>query len=180
MGMQWRKLDGSTVRGTWNAMLDAVRALPANQAWRYGVAGDLPGTGERIDARMMGELARANEGKRGWCYTHKQPHRHGNGELIAEANRNGFTVNLSADDLKEADELEETGVGPVCVTLPSTQLTNTVTPAGRKVVICPAVTHGRTCAECLLCTRRDRSVIVGFPAHGQSKSRVDERLKNTV
>jgi len=44
------------------------------------------------------------------------------------------------------------------------------TPAGRKVATCPATYRDDvTCASCQLCQRKDRKVIVGFPAHGMRK-----------
>ncbi|WP_418224539.1 DUF7227 family protein [Bradyrhizobium diazoefficiens] len=37
--------------------------------------------------------------------------------------------------------------------------------------MCPAITHENvTCASCALC-QRQRSAIIGFPAHGPAKGR---------
>jgi hypothetical protein len=155
-------------RGTgWVEFCRRVRTeIPAGSLWRHNQAGDLPGTGEAIDTHAVRELAYANEGKRGFTYTHKT-HGKKNTEAIALANRLGFTVNLSANGLAHADRLASLGCGPVVTVLPAEQKTNTSTPEGRKVVICPAITKdGVTCASCGLCQRVNRSVIVGFPAHG--------------
>jgi hypothetical protein len=93
-------------------------------------------------------------------------HRH-NRSVVRQANEAGFTVNLSADDLGEADALAGLGVGPVVVTLPEAQRTNVQTPDGRLVVVCPAVVRDDVaCADCGLCAVRDRKTIVGFPGHG--------------
>ena len=111
-------------------------------------AGDLPGLGENIDAHALGQLTRANNGRKGFTYTHKHS-TESNREAIRSANTNGFTVNLSANTLAHADELAEINCGPVVVVLPSDQIANTTTPAGRKVVICPAtVRDDITCATC--------------------------------
>jgi len=46
-----------------------------------------------------------------------------------------------------------------------------VTPAGRKVVVCPAtIRDDVSCASCQLC-QRQRDFIIGFPAHGTSKKK---------
>jgi hypothetical protein len=61
----------------------------------------------------------------------------------------------------------------VVTILPAGVEDNTQTPQGRKVVVCPAQKRqGVTCATCKLCSRGDRSVIVGFIPHGMSKKRV--------
>ncbi len=76
---------------------------------------------------------------------------------------------LHANNLANADELADLQVGPVVTVLPEDQRTNTVTPAGRRVVVCPAIARDDvTCATCQLC-QRQRSTIVGFPAHGSGK-----------
>jgi hypothetical protein len=63
----------------------------------------------------------------------------------------------------------------VVVVLPAEKKTNTVTPAGHKVVVCPATTHENvTCESCQLCTITDRNFIVGFPAHGVRKRQASE------
>jgi hypothetical protein len=51
--------------------------------------------------------------------------------------------------------------------LPSDAPASLVTPGGRRVVTCPAqLREGVTCKTCRLCSRSDRSVVVGFRAHG--------------
>lgn len=166
----------------WAGFVEAIKRLPRGQLWRHNQAGDLPGDNNDIDAKQLGELVAANTGKRGFTYTHK-PTLNGqasgktlatNRKAIAHANANGFTVNLSADNLGEADALASLGIGPVATLLPSTQRENTHTPQGRKVVVCPAVTREFvTCATCQLCQKVNRSVIVGFPAHGLAFRKVD-------
>lgn len=163
----------------WEAFLAEVKRLPLGLLWRHNQAGDLPGSNNLIDADALASLTKANTGRRGFTYTHKpvlpgqadNPTIEGNANAIAKANAGGFTVNLSADTLKEADALAALGIAPVAVLLPKMQLTNTATPAGRKVVVCPAVTRENvSCMTCGLCQRSARSVIVGFPAHGPAKN----------
>jgi hypothetical protein len=158
---------------TWQAFIASVQTLLPETLWRHNQAGDLPGNGNMIDAVALRQLVKANRGKRGFTYTHK-PMRKRNAALVQEANENGFTINLSADNLSEADTLSEVQAGPVVVVLPDTVQGNQhiETPNGRRVVVCPATYRDDTsCATCQLCQRRERPVIVGFPAHGASKKR---------
>ena len=105
-----------------------------------------------------------------------------NRALIRAANSLGFTVNLSADDLRQADRLAELRIGPVAVVLPKDHGPRASrTPAGRKVVVCPAqVTKGMTCAACELCALSSRKAIVGFLAHGQGAQFVSERARRRL
>ena len=53
--------------GTLAQLCESVAALPAGQLWRFNVAGDLPGAGEHVDAAALGEIVRANTGRRIAC-----------------------------------------------------------------------------------------------------------------
>ncbi len=164
----------------WLELCDEVSRFPRGQLWRYAQAGDLPGTGEYIDFPALLELIRANKGRRGFAYTHK-PMTAGNQTAVYLANQQGFTVNLSADSLKQADELASLEVGPVVVALPHTQKCNTRTPAGRKVLICPNhFDKSVQCSNCELCAVRDRTAIIGFPAHGMKKGRATQALRRAA
>lgn len=141
-------------------------------------AGDLPGNGDCLDTVALGQLVQANKGRRGFTYTHKPldtPHER---LAIAHANSNGFAVNLSANSLEHADTLADMGIGPVTVVVPSDTIANTTTPEGRKVVVCPAtIRDDVSCATCGLCAIVKRDCIVGFPAHGNQKRKVDALVK---
>ena len=118
--------------------------------------------------RNSARLVDANRGRRGWTYTHK-PVSASNAEAVSHANANGFTINLSADTLAEADQLAALNIGPVVVVLdaPEGEKADTFTPAGRRVVTCPATYRDDIrCSDCILCARPRRKTIVGFPAHG--------------
>jgi hypothetical protein len=142
-----------------------VASFPAGQLWRHNQAGDLPGIGETIDAKALGAIVEANRGRRGFTYTHKNPFKKRNANAIAKANRDGFTINLSGNNLDHADKLADLGIAPVVTVLPSGG-TSTTTPKGRKVIQCPATSRDDvSCKTCQLC-QRQRDVIVGFPAHG--------------
>jgi hypothetical protein len=159
------------------ALADRVAQLEPEALWRYAIVGDLPGDGEVIDPSELGYIVWANRGKRGYTYTHKHQ-APGNLAWIRHANDWGFTVNLSADNLAQADDLAATGAGPVVVVLPADAPERSVTPGGRAVVVCPEQTgKARDCLGCGLCQARDRAVIVGFRAHGQKTRQVSERAR---
>lgn len=156
-------------------LLAAIRRVPKGQVWRHNQAGDLPSSNQRdICTDRLRNIVQANQGRRGFTFTHYDViENRRNRQLVAFANRNGFAVNLSANTLEHADELAATRCGPVTTVLPANQTTNTVTPGGRKVVICPAESRtGVTCLSCQLCARTSRNVIIGFPAHGGGKAKI--------
>ena len=144
-----------------------IAALPDGQLWRHNQAGDLPGNGLEIDGAALGDLVKANKGRRGFTYTHYNPSNGKNAAYIRGANDYGFTINLSANTPDHADELAALALGPVVTVLPMDQVSNTFTPGGRKIVVCPAtIRDDVSCSTCKLCAVKDRGVIVGFPVHG--------------
>lgn len=179
LAIQWRKVDRGEHAKHWGDFLRDVHALPDGQLWRHNQAGDLPGDGDEINFQMLIELVEANRGKRGFTYTHKPVRNRGlNNAIVRWANQNGFTINLSSNDLTEADRLAELDIGPVVTLLPSNAAKNETleTPDGRTVVPCPATYQDDvSCASCQLC-QRQRAVIVGFPAHGSGKRRLNAAL----
>lgn len=174
----WDKVSRGERGGVWEDFMDQIRSLPRGQLWRHNQAGDLPGDNEEILPELLGDLVKANQGRKGFTYTHK-PILEGqtgpiesNRAAIRAANENGFTINLSGNGLNHADKLADLGIGPVCTILPDESHANRITPKGRKVVICPAQTRDDiTCAKCGLCQRADRSVVVGFIPHGAQSKR---------
>jgi hypothetical protein len=157
----------------FDQLIASIKSIPANRIWRHNQAGDLPGANDKIDAKSLREITKANHGKRGFTYTHYDPTIGRNAKAISDANDGGFTVNLSADNLSEADDLAALNIGPVVTILPSDHKGNATTAEGRKVVVCPNYTHNVQCIDCGLCQKSNRSVIVGFPAHGASFKKVN-------
>lgn len=166
----WRKVSEGSAGMHFKDFLAAVSTLPEGQLWRHNQAGDLPGEGDRIDGPALFAIVRANKGKRGFTYTHKPMATKHNRDCVAKANKRGFTVNLSANDLHHADALADLEIGPVVTVLPDDHADKvTLTPKGRTVVTCPATYRDDvSCATCQLC-QRQRRTIVGFPAHGAAK-----------
>jgi hypothetical protein len=198
------------VRRIWDSLADrgvdfvefchqVDELIDPRRLWRYGVAGDLPGLGDMISPPDMDRLVGANHRRPVLCYTHKpalgtEPIARSNRELIAEAIRLGFLVNLSADHPAHADQMAELGLAPVVTVLPVAYARRkkktgawaesipefrdriaplpTHTPGGRRIAICPA-TYGRTtCAECRACAK-PREAIIGFPAHGSQAKKAE-------
>jgi len=174
LAIHWRKVSKGDRGMAWGEFIGAIESLPDGQLWRHNAAGDLPGDNETINPAMLGDLVAANRGKKGFTYTHKT-NNPANFSWIKAANEWGFTVNLSANDLAHADKLANIGAGPVVTVLPIDAPAKTVTPHGRVVITCPATYRDDVnCATCKLCAIPDRKTIIGFPAHGAAKKRVEK------
>jgi hypothetical protein len=188
LGFLWKSLEtnGLTSSGRqykvlkWEEFCNKVDDLPKRTLWRHNTAGDLPGENEEIDVKAFAKLVDANRGKKGFTYTHKPVGYEGvglvNASAIYAANKSGFTVNLSADSLRQADYLSSLNIAPVVVVLPTDSPKQLKTPEGRHVIVCPAEYANVQCNTCKLCTK-DRKAIVGFRAHGRRQKEVNRRLK---
>lgn len=167
LSMWWGKVTSGQYGGDFEGFLDQVRSIRPGQLWRHNQAGDLPGIGNRIDGKALRRLTDKNHGRRGFTYTHKPMGPASNRQAVKEANAGGFVVNLSANNLDEADSLAALGVGPVVVVVPESYPDIGRTPGGRRVVVCHEQTGKReSCATCGLCAVGSRSTIVGFRVHG--------------
>jgi hypothetical protein len=155
-----------------------IAALPPAQFFRHNQAGDLPHTRGRISRRFLRGLIGANRGRRGYTYSHHDLALGENLALIRQANRQGFTINVSTETEAAADRAVAAGL-PAVVAVPSTE-TRTAwdTPAGNRVVVCPAQREGSTvdCATCQLCYQRPAGLIVAFLAHGTSKAKANAAI----
>ena len=165
MSLHWNAVSTGKRGDTYADFVDEISRLKDNQVWRHNQAGDLAGANDVIDAKALKQLVKANKDKRGFTYTH-YPLTKENAKAIKHANKNGFTINMSAESLTQADELAALGIGPVVAIVPP-GWNGTTTPAGRRVTVCPAqrIDH-MTCAICTLCQKADRQAIVAFEAHG--------------
>lgn len=174
LAIHWRAVDSGKRGGSLDELCAKIRDLPRHQLWRHNQAGDLPVTEPGvIDHTALRKIIAANKGRRGFTYTHQRPTPQ-NAGIVREANAAGFTVNWSAETLEQADALVDMHSGPVVCVLPADQLAGLKTPAGRHVIVCPAVTGNTDCLNCGICQQRDRQAIVGFPAHGSGAKRVQK------
>lgn len=181
LNLHWQAVtDGK--RGTdVKGFADMIRALPDGQLWRHNQSGDLAHQDGYIDARHLDAIVNTNKGRNGFTYTHHAVE-YGQGDMsahnramIKNANAEGFTVNLSANNPAHADALVALDVGPVVTMVDEWHPGDArmqSTPAGNVIVICPAVTmDDMSCAKCGLCQVSNRKSIVGFPVHGVQKKK---------
>jgi hypothetical protein len=160
-------------------MTKAISRLHKGQLWRHNQAGDLVGLVDclTIDQKALAALVTANKGKRGFTYTHysvtgNSASALANRYAIRKANQGGFIINLSADTYAEADSMQALRLAPVVVLQTEDAPRVDFTPAGNKVITCPATYKDNvTCFSCKLCAvaMDKRQVIIGFPVHGTKK-----------
>jgi hypothetical protein len=177
LAIHWALVSNGKRGASIEEFLASVEALPSGQLWRHNEAGDLPGKGDEIDQEKLLALVEANQDKRGFTYTHKpvldDPQ---NAAAVRQANEQGFTVNLSADSVDEADQLAGLGIAPATVVVSEECTENFTSPGDNKVVICPNVQRpGITCQSCGLCQKANRHSIVAFPVHGSGKKHFEGR-----
>lgn len=174
LALHWDKVTEGSRGLEFLEFCNTIEALPEGSLWRHNQAGDLAGEGETICAKSLGELVKANIGKRGFTYTHKTALA-SNLYWVKQANNWGFTVNLSANNLEHADNLYDADCGPVATVLPIDSPKKLTTPKGRAVITCPATyMDDISCATCKLCAISTRKTIIGFPAHGTSKKKAEK------
>lgn len=181
--LHWDKISRGERGVSWDEFLEQIAALPEGQIWRHNQAGDLVGDGKYIDLLKSIQLCEANQGRKGYTYTHyrvdgKERVSTYNRRVVRKMNKAGFAVNLSANNPEHAEALLFADCGPVTTMLPSdTSVRTTKTPNGHRITVCPAFHHEDiTCEKCKLCARPNRKSIIGFPAHGFQKRFVEEQL----
>ena len=182
----WIKLDLGQRGYTFALFLDKLMDLDADQLARGNQWGDQPGDGTYLDVPAFRALVARVGRFRAWSYAH-YPLTPNTIREFRSATALGYTVNVSADTLAQADEKAATGL-PTVVTIdghakgcPMTRKKEErgnctcpktlETPMGQRVVVCPAQLFlDMTCAKCgngkPLCYRKDRAYIIGFRAHG--------------
>lgn len=173
LGIHWAAVSNGK-RGTdWQQFCEDIAKLPKGIVWRHNQAGDLPTLDNvNIDASLLLQLVEANKGRNGFTYTHYPViGNNWNAGLIENANKLGLTINLSAESYAEADNLAALGIAPV-VTIQAEEMPKTTyTPAGRKVITCPATYRDDvSCYTCKLCQKQNRPIIA-FPVHGTSRKK---------
>ena len=186
LAQHWKKVTSQERGGSWSELCDYVSSLEPRQIWRHNQAGDLGYTTDQqgrelIRLDLLKSLVDANKTSkaRGYTYTHhKLDYRH-NLEAVKYANRNGFTVNASCETMSQADEAIAQGV-PAVVVVDNSKQVPTHTPAGTRVVVCPAQTRDTSCAECGLCAQQGRKCAVAFLAHGNQANKVNAKLSTLV
>ena len=191
----WKKVSSGERGGSWDDFTKFISGLKANQLWRHNQAGDMPHVNGHIDLRSLFDLVQANQSSqaRGYTYTHHLLNTH-NKEAIKYANNNGFTINVSTESFKAADDAMNIGL-PAVTVIPSTHdklqeykignkkyykvIKPIKTDDNRRVVVCPAQTCEPTkCETCGLCAKQDRDYVIAFVAHGNQSKKVNDILND--
>ena len=167
----WKKVSHGLRGGTWSDLTDFVSKLERGQLWRHNQAGDLGYTKdannrELIRLDLLKSLVDANNasGAKGYTYTHHRLEYLHNLEAVKYSNRNGFTINASCESMTQADDAISAGVPAVCV-VDNSQPVPARTPAGTRVLVCPAQTSETNCKDCGICAMSNRKCVVAFLAH---------------
>lgn len=167
----WDHVDSGKRDHGWRAVMDQIAKLPEGQLWRHNVAGDLPHSNGQIRSAELSTLIQANEGKRGFTYTHHNINDAYNLREIKRAVEGGFTINVSHNSPQEALQADH-GLPKVTIVPSDYWATN-----GKRegsIVRCPAeYREDVSCATCGLCQRADRKDIVGFTVHGAQAKAAD-------
>jgi len=173
--MHWLKQD--TVGVDFATVLYAVRTLPKKALWRLFEAGDFEPSFENpelISPSQVVSLLAANNGKRGFGYTHYPvlP----NLETLQLMNASGLTINASADTFEQAKLYFSLGL-PTVVVVAENHPKDTVVD-GLRIIVCPNQSvkkpNGKKpqCIDCQLCQIADRDYVIGFRAHGSKKRKI--------
>lgn len=181
----WDSLSQCKKGGDFRELLTRLQMLPQGDLIRYGDAGDFPGDGYRLDKKTVLRLAYFCRDHNLRLYGYTQylcsgiQHRRHNLDVIRRANRIGITINISTAGIKAVDANAQVNL-PLVTVLPSATNQAVVHSAkGRRIMVCPAVQKHVTCFTCggrggPLCARADRKVVIGFPAHGKNRRKIDE------
>lgn len=169
--LHWMKQD--TVGVDFATVLYAVRTLPKGSIWRLFEAGDFepsPENPELISSQQVISLIAANNGKRGFGYTHYPVWP--NLEVLQLMNSSGLTINASADTIEQAKLYF--GLGLPTVVVVSEKFPKDSVVEGMRVVVCPnqSTPTKPTCLQCQMCAKPDRDYIIGFRAHGTKKRKI--------
>ena len=161
----------------WRDHLADLAALPAGSALRLNVSGDLPSTDGKISRLYARALAAAVRHLKAWTYSHHKltP---SNLQILRFLNRQGFTVNCSTESESAADAAVAAGLPAVLTVDSAESRAQWSTAAGNRVIVCPAQQRDgeTTCADCMLCHKRGRRVVVAFLAHGTGKRKAQAAL----
>ena len=173
IALHWLQVDSGNRGGNYRDILDKLRTLPRKRVIRHKFAGDDPhDNGDVIESDYMYKVECTGRNPH-IDYTHHKPTPH-NLAVWEKGRKRGFVQNLSADNVVDADIKYSTGF-PVTVVLPLDAPKVSYTPAGHKIVCCPAESANIQCVDCMLCAS-ERPYIIGFRAHGTMKKSLSVSL----
>ena len=156
-----------------------IKALKPGTIWRACVAGDIPSNNKgEISRTYLRGITQANQGLKGYTYTHNRLDIGENISLLKTANKQGFTVNISTESEAAADNAVLNSL-PAVIVVKSTETRRAwLTKNKNKILVCPAQTSGANCIDCQLCQHRPKNLIIAFLAHGNLSKLIDKILDN--
>ena len=177
--LNWDKVTSGDRGGTFKELLNNIKALKPGTIWRACVAGDIPSnTKGEISRTYIKGITEANQGLKGYTYTHNRLDIGQNISLLKTANKKGFTVNISTESEAAADNAVLNSL-PAVIVVKSTETRSTwLTKNKNKILVCPAQTNGANCIDCGLCQSRPKNLIIAFRAHGNQAKKIDNILDN--
>lgn len=178
LSIHWRKVTNGERGLPWDEFCNQIYKLPEGQLWRHNQAGDLPGSGDRLDKSAIQNLAFASYHTKGFTFTHYPiagfgAHDYWNASIIRTVNRvGGLHINASCESLNQADLAIRRGIPAVVVVPEDFPVKGTRSSDGHHVTVCPAqYKDAVTCSTCKLCANPNRTCIVAFRVHGIGKKK---------
>ena len=179
--LNWDKVTRGERGGTFKELLNNIKALKPDTIWRACVAGDIPSnTKGEISRTYIKGITEANQGLKGYTYTHNRLDIGENISLLKTANKQGFTVNISTESETAADNAVLNSLPAVIVVKSTEKRRSWFTENKNKILVCPAQdeTKNVNCIDCQLCQHRPKNLIIAFLAHGNMSKLIDKILDN--
>jgi hypothetical protein len=172
--LHWRHVTNGVRGVSFKAFCQQLTKLESGRLFRHNQAGDLPHTAGKISRAFVKSIVSSVKHLKAFTYTHHDISKGENLSLLRYANKHGFTVNLSTESEDAADSAIQAGLPAVMVADSEESRTTWHTKGGNVVLVCPAQrSEDRTCADCKLCHKRGKKVIIAFLAHGTSKKKAN-------
>ena len=179
--LNWDKVTSGERGGTFKELLNNIKALKPGTIWRACIAGDIPSNNKGVISRTyIKGITEANQGLKGYTYTHNRLDIGENISLLKTANKQGFTVNISTDTEAAADNAVLNNLPAVIVVKSTEKRRSWLTKNKNKILVCPAQdeTKNVNCIDCGLCQNRPKNLIIAFLAHGNMSKLIDKILDN--
>ena len=179
--INWDKVTSGERGGTFKELLNNIKALKPGTIWRACVAGDIPSNSKgEISRTYIKGITEANQGLKGYTYTHNRLDIGENISLLKTANKQGFTVNISTETEAAADNAVLNSLPAVIVVKSTETRRSWFTKNKNKILVCPAQdeTKNVNCIDCGLCQSRPKNLIIAFLAHGNMSKLIDKILDN--
>ena len=179
--LNWDKVTSGERGGTFKELLNNIKALKPGTIWRACIAGDIPSNNKGVISRTyIKGITEANQGLKGYTYTHNRLDIGENISLLKTANKQGFTVNISTETEAAADNAVLNNLPAVIVVKSTEKRRSWLTKNKNKILVCPAQdeTKNVNCIDCGLCQNRPKNLIIAFLAHGNMSKLIDKILDN--